>query len=231
MKIYKLILMRHGESQWNQLNRFTGWKDIDLSETGIIEAIKCAKILKSNGFSFNYAYTSILKRSIHTLWTIIKYLDQSWIPVKKTWRLNERHYGALQGLNKDEVIKKYGNAQVQQWRRGFHVYPPEADLSERKVLSLNPRYSDMSLNDIPLSESLQATSKRVIPFWKNVIFPNLKKKKKIIITAHGNSLRALIKYLDNMSDEDIMHLNIITGAPIVYEFNYQFEPIKYYCLQ
>ncbi|XBC40542.1 MAG: 2,3-diphosphoglycerate-dependent phosphoglycerate mutase [Buchnera aphidicola (Nurudea yanoniella)] len=231
MKIYKLILMRHGESQWNQLNRFTGWKDIDLSKTGVIEAIKCAKILKSNGFSFNYAYTSILKRSIHTLWTIIKYLDQSWIPVKKTWRLNERHYGALQGLNKDEVIKKYGNAQVQQWRRGFHVYPPEADLSERKVLSLNPRYSDMSLNDIPLSESLQATSKRVIPFWKSVIFPNLKKKKKIIITAHGNSLRALIKYLDNMSDEDIMHLNIITGAPIVYEFNYQFEPIKYYCLQ
>lgn len=178
MEIHKLILMRHGESKWNQLNRFTGWKDIDLSERGVIEAITCAKLLKSHGFNFNYAYTSILKRSIHTLWNIIKYLNCSWIPVKKSWHLNERHYGALQGLNKDDVIKKHGDAQVQQWRRGFNISPPETDVSERKMLSLDPKYSSMHFNDIPLSESLKATSKRVIPFWKKAILPNLKKKKK-----------------------------------------------------
>ncbi|XBC37435.1 MAG: 2,3-diphosphoglycerate-dependent phosphoglycerate mutase [Buchnera aphidicola (Meitanaphis elongallis)] len=230
MKIYKLVLMRHGESEWNKLNRFTGWKDIDLSETGISEAIKCAKLLELKKFSFDYAYTSVLKRSIHTLWTIIKYLNQSWIPVEKSWRLNERHYGALQGLNKDDVIKKYGEIQVQQWRRGFNISPPKTNLSEKKILASDPKYSTMSLEDIPLSESLKSTSKRVIPFWKTTIFPNLKKQIRIIIVAHGNSLRALIKYLSNMTEEDIMNLNIITGIPIVYEFNNYFEPINYYHL-
>ncbi|XBC38480.1 MAG: 2,3-diphosphoglycerate-dependent phosphoglycerate mutase [Buchnera aphidicola (Melaphis rhois)] len=230
MKIYKLILMRHGESEWNKLNKFTGWKDIDLSETGVIEATKCAKLLKSNGFSFTYAYTSVLKRSIHTLWIIIKYLNQSWIPVKKSWRLNERHYGALQGLDKDNVIKKYGKVQVQQWRRGFHISPPQISLEERKILALDPKYSSIHINDIPLSESLKSTSERVIPFWKKVIFPSLKKQNKIIITAHGNSLRALMKYLSNIDDKDIIKLNVDTGTPIVYEFNNYFEPIRYYYL-
>ncbi|XBC37953.1 MAG: 2,3-diphosphoglycerate-dependent phosphoglycerate mutase [Buchnera aphidicola (Floraphis choui)] len=230
MTIHKLVLMRHGESEWNKLNKFTGWIDIDLSETGIIEAIKCAKLLKLKGFSFNYAYASILKRSIHTLWTIIRHLNQSWIPVKKSWHLNERHYGALQGLNKNDVIKKYGELQVQQWRRGFNISPPKISSSERKILTLDPKYSTVNPDKIPFSESLKSTSKRVIPFWKTVIFPNLKEKNKIIIVAHGNSLRALMKYLSNMSDEDIMNLDIVTGTPIVYEFNNYFEPIKYYYL-
>ncbi|ANF17062.1 phosphoglyceromutase [Buchnera aphidicola (Schlechtendalia chinensis)] len=230
MKIYKLILMRHGESKWNKLNKFTGWKDIDLSETGISEAKECAKLLKSKEFNFNYAYTSVLKRSIHTMWTIIKHLNQSWIPIKKSWHLNERHYGSLQGLNKDDVIKEYGNEQVQKWRRGFDVALPQITLSEKKTLALDPKYSHINIDDIPLSESLKNTSERVIPFWKTHIYPNLKAKKNIIIVAHGNSLRALIKHLSNMNDADIMKLDIATGIPMVYEFNNYFEPIKYYYL-
>ncbi|XBC44137.1 MAG: 2,3-diphosphoglycerate-dependent phosphoglycerate mutase [Buchnera aphidicola (Schlechtendalia peitan)] len=230
MTTYKLILMRHGESEWNKLNRFTGWRDIDLSEIGIIEAVKCAKLLELKKFSFDCAYTSVLKRSIHTMWTIIKYLNLSWIPIKKSWHLNERHYGALQGLNKDDVIKKYGNNQVQQWRRSFNISPPQISISEQEVLAIDPKYSHINFNDIPLSESLESTSKRVLPFWKKVIFPNLKKKKKIIIVAHGNSLRALIKYLSNMSDQDIMKLDIATGIPMVYEFDRYFQPIKYHYL-
>ncbi|XBC41555.1 MAG: 2,3-diphosphoglycerate-dependent phosphoglycerate mutase [Buchnera aphidicola (Kaburagia rhusicola rhusicola)] len=230
MKIHKLVLMRHGESEWNKLNKFTGWTDIDLSETGIVEAVKSAKLLKSKGFQFNYAYTSVLKRSIHTLWTIIRYLNLSWIPIEKSWHLNERHYGSLQGLNKNDVIEKYGEIQVQQWRRGFNISPPKISISERKILALDPKYSTINIHDIPLSESLKSTSKRVIPFWEACIFPNFKKETKIIIIAHGNSLRALIKHLSDINDQEVMNLNIATGVPMVYEFNNYFEPIKYYYL-
>ncbi|AAO27008.1 phosphoglycerate mutase [Buchnera aphidicola str. Bp (Baizongia pistaciae)] len=231
MKVYKLVLMRHGESIWNELNKFTGWHDVDLSNRGVQESLKAAKLLKKHGFYFDYAYSSVLKRSIHTLWNIIKFLDQSWIPVKKSWRLNERHYGALEGLNKDDVIQKYGNDKVQQWRRSFNIAPPKISYLEKKKLAHDSRYNNINFDILPYCESLKLTTQRVLPYWLNEIFPRFQKNTKIIIVAHGNSLRALIKYLNNINDIDILNLNIATGFPIIYEFNSEFKPIQYYYLK
>jgi len=227
----KLILIRHGESIWNKLNRFTGWKDIDLSIQGKIEAKLAGNLLKLKGFSFDCAYTSMLKRAIHTLWYILKDINQSWIPVEKTWRLNERHYGALQGFNKIETAKKYGEEQVKIWRRSFNAIPPRLELSDQRFPRYDARYSDLNIDQLPRSESLELTFNRVIPYWKEKILPNLKKNKKIIIVAHGNSLRALIKYLDNMNDDKILQLDIPTGTPIVYEFDEKYQPIKNFYLK
>lgn len=227
----KLILMRHGESTWNRLNKFTGWKDVNLSEKGKIEAKLAGKLLKLQGFSFDYGYTSMLKRSIHTLWYILKDLNQSWIPIEKSWCLNERHYGALQGLNKLETAKKYGAEQVQKWRRSFNAIPPKVELSDHRFPGHDHRYANVKIHELPTAESLACTINRVIPFWKKNILPNLKKNKKIIIVAHGNSLRALIKYLDNIDNNRILDLDIPTGTPIVYEFNKKYQPIKYFYLK
>jgi 2,3-bisphosphoglycerate-dependent phosphoglycerate mutase len=223
----KLILIRHGESQWNKLNKFTGWEDIDLSSQGEKEAKNAARLLSLKEFTFDLAYTSMLKRAIHTLWFILKDLNRSWIPINKSWRLNERHYGALQGLNKLDTIQKYGQEQVKQWRRSFTTMPPKVNTSDRRFPGNDTRYSNVKLNQLPVSESLELTVNRVIPYWQKTIFPSLKKNKKIIIVAHGNSLRALIKYLDNIDNNKILELEIPTGIPIVYEFNEKFEPIKY----
>ncbi|CAL4043085.1 2,3-diphosphoglycerate-dependent phosphoglycerate mutase [Buchnera aphidicola] len=227
----KLILIRHGESQWNALNKFTGWEDIDLSSKGEKEAKNAAKLLKLKEFTFDIAYTSMLKRAIHTLWFILKDLNQSWIPINKSWRLNERHYGSLQGLNKLETVKKYGIEQVKKWRRSFDSIPPEVNILDKRFPGNDIRYTNLKSNQLPVSESLELTINRVIPYWNNIILPCLKQNKKIIIVAHGNSLRALIKYLNNIDNDKILKLEIPTAAPIVYEFNKKFEPIKYFYLK
>ena len=208
MAVTKLVLVRHGESQWNKENRFTGWYDVELSEKGVSEAKAAGKLLKEEGYSFDFAYTSVLKRAIHTLWNVLDELDQAWLPVEKSWKLNERHYGALQGLNKAETAEKYGDEQVKQWSRGFAV----------------------SEKELPLTESLALTIDRVIPYWNETILPRMKRGERVIIAAHGNSLRALVKYLDNMSEEEILELNIPTGVPLVYEFDENFKPLKRYYL-
>lgn len=230
MKTTKIILMRHGESQWNQLNQFTGWQDPKLSKNGIIESIKAANKLKKNGFIFDLAYTSILKRAISTLWNILEVLDQLWIPVYKSWQLNERNYGALEGLNKEDTIKKYGLKQVTLWRRSFDISPPALESFDPRNPIYDKKYQLIKENNIPKTESLKDTMKRVIPYWENIILPELKNKKKIILVAHGNSLRALIKYLNNISDEDIVKFDIPTGSPIIYEFSKNIEPLKYFYL-
>ena len=231
MVFTKLILIRHGESKWNKLNKFTGWEDIDLSSNGIKEAKNAAKLLKLKEFTFDIAYTSMLKRAIHTLWLILKDLNQSWIPINKSWHLNERHYGALQGLNKLETAEKYGVEQVTKWRRSFNTVPPKVDILDKRFPGNDIRYSHLKSEQLPVSESLEITINRVIPYWNKIIFPSLKKNKKIIIVAHGNSLRALIKYLNNIDNDKILELEIPTGMPIVYEFNKKFEPIKYFYLK
>lgn len=229
MAITKLVLVRHGESQWNQENRFTGWYDVDLSEKGRGEAKAAGQLLKKEGFKFDFAYTSVLKRAIHTLWSVLDELDQAWLPVEKSWRLNERHYGALQGLNKAETAQKYGVEQVKQWRRGFTVTPPALDASDERFPGLDPRYARLSKAELPNTESLALTIERVIPFWNEVILARIKQGEKVIIAAHGNSLRALVKYLDDLSETDILELNIPTGVPLVYEFDEEFKPIcRYY---
>ncbi|VFP78188.1 2,3-bisphosphoglycerate-dependent phosphoglycerate mutase [Buchnera aphidicola (Cinara cuneomaculata)] len=226
----KIVLMRHGESQWNQLNQFTGWKDIKLSEKGKKEALYAAKLLKKNKFFFDIAYTSVLKRAIHTLWIILKKLNHMWIPVYKSWKLNERNYGSLEGLNKKETLKKYGKKQVQLWRRSFTECPPQKNFSEIQYIINNRKYKKLKKENIPYSESLEMTFNRVIPFWKSTIVPQMKKNKNIIIIAHGNSLRALIKYLNQINDIDIEKLDISTGSPIVYEFSQDIQPLNYYYL-
>lgn len=231
MVFTKLILIRHGESKWNKLNKFTGWEDIDLSSKGIREAKNAAKLLKLEEFTFDIAYTSMLKRAIHTLWLILKDLNQSWIPINKSWHLNERHYGALQGLNKLETAEKYGIEQVKKWRRSFNTVPPKVDFLDKRFPGNDIRYSHLKPEQLPVSESLEITINRVIPYWNKIIFPSLKKNKKIIIVAHGNSLRALIKYLNNIDNDKILELEIPTGMPIVYEFNEKFKPMKYFYLK
>lgn len=230
MTITKLVLLRHGESQWNQENRFTGWYDVDLSEKGQIEAKAAGQLLKREGFEFNYAYTSVLKRAIHTLWNVLDEMDQAWLPVEKTWHLNERHYGALQGLNKAETAAKYGDYQVQQWRRSFAVIPPGLDRNDARFPGHDPRYKFLTDAQLPTTESLALTIGRVIPFWNDTILPRIKNGEKVIITAHGNSLRALIKYLENMSESEIIELNIPTGEPLIYEFDKNFKLTKHYYL-
>lgn len=230
MAVTKLVLVRHGESVWNKENRFTGWTDVELSNKGRNEAQEAGKLLKAEGFTFDYAYTSVLKRAIHTLWNILDEVDQQWLPVEKSWKLNERHYGALQGLNKAETAEKYGDEQVKQWRRGFAVTPPELTKDDDRFPGKDPRYASLTEAELPLTESLALTIDRVTPYWEEVIKPRVASGDKVIIAAHGNSLRALVKYLDNMSEEEILELNIPTAVPLVYEFDENMKPIKRYYL-
>ena len=226
--MHKLVLIRHGESQWNKENRFTGWKDVDLSEKGIVEAHAAGKLLRAEGFEFDEAYTSVLKRAIRTLWIILDEMDCMWIPETKSWLLNERHYGALQGLNKAEIAAKYGDEQVLIWRRSFDIPPPEMDESDERFLGNDPRYR--SVQDFPKTECLKDTVARVIPYFEAEIMPKIKAGKRLIVAAHGNSLRALVKYLDSISDNDIVNLNIPTGIPLVYELDKNLKPVKSYYL-
>jgi len=227
--MFKLVLLRHGESTWNKENRFTGWTDVDLSEKGVEEAHKAGQILKEKGFVFDLAYTSVLKRAIRTLWITMDEMDLMWIPVINSWRLNERHYGGLQGLNKAETAEKHGEAQVKIWRRSYDIPPPSLEKNDPRYPGNNPRYKNLSEKDIPCTESLKNTVERFLPYWHETIAPTIKSGKKVIIAAHGNSLRALVKYLNNISDEDIVNLNIPTGMPLVYELDDNLKPLnKYY---
>lgn len=227
----KLVLVRHGQSVWNLENRFTGWTDVELSENGVKEAIEAGKVLKEKGFSFDIAYTSELKRAQETLTYILKELNEENIPVKKSWRLNERHYGALQGLNKKETADKYGEEQVHLWRRSNDVRPPELSIDDKRYPGNDPKYKNLTEDELPKTENLIDTIKRVLVYWDSDIEPDLKEGKKIIITAHGNSLRALIKYLDNISDEDIAGVEVETGNPICYELDKNLKPIGHYYLK
>lgn len=224
--MYKIVLIRHGESQWNKENRFTGWTDVELSEKGNQEAIAAGKLLKEEGFVFDKAYTSVLKRAIKTLWHTLEGLDLMWIPVERAWQLNERHYGALQGLNKAETAKKFGDEQVLIWRRSYDTPPPALEESDERYPGNDPRYASLSPKELPLTECLKDTVARVLPYWNDKIVPDIKAGKRLIIAAHGNSLRALVKYLDDISDEDILKLNIPTGIPLVYELDEDMKPIS-----
>ena len=227
----KLVLVRHGQSMWNLENRFTGWTDVELSEQGIKEAKEAGKILKEKGFNFDVAYTSVLKRANDTLKYILEELGEENIPVKKSWRLNERHYGALQGLNKDETKEKYGAEQVLLWRRSTDVRPPELSKDDKRYPGNDPKYSDLKENELPTTENLIDTIKRVMEYWNSDIKKDLEAGKRVIIAAHGNSLRGLIKYLDNMTDEEIIKLELQTGNPICYELDDNLKPIRHYYLK
>jgi 2,3-bisphosphoglycerate-dependent phosphoglycerate mutase len=228
--VYKVVLLRHGESTWNKENRFTGWTDVDLSDKGKEEAKKAGIVLKKEGFTFDIAFTSVLKRAIRTLWMALDEMDLMWIPVQNSWRLNERHYGDLQGLNKSEMAQKFGEEQVLIWRRSYDVPPPALKKEDPRSPVKDPRYKDMDPKDVPLTECLKDTVARFLPYWHNTIAPVIRSGKKVIIAAHGNSLRALVKYLDNVSDEEIVRLNIPTGMPLVYELDKDLKPIKHYYL-
>lgn len=224
--MFKVVLLRHGESVWNKENRFTGWTDVDLSEKGIQEAQEAGRLLQSEGFVFDVAFTSVLKRAIRTLWIVLDAMDLMWIPVYNSWRLNERHYGALQGLNKAEMAAKYGEEQVLVWRRSYDTRPPALELSDPRSPANDPRYKNLDPKDIPLTECLKDTVARFLPYWHETIAPTVKSGKRVIIVAHGNSLRALVKYLDNISDEKIVSLNIPTGIPLVYELDNTLRPVS-----
>ncbi len=226
----RLVLLRHGESIWNKENKFTGWTDVDLSEKGISEAKESGKVLKNEGYVFDAAFTSVLKRAIKTLWFVLDEMDLTWIPIYNSWRLNERHYGALQGLNKSEMAQKFGEDKVLIWRRSYDVPPMALEKKDPRYPGNDPRYKGLSEKDIPLTESLKETIARVVPYWKETIAPALKSGKRVIVAAHGNSLRALVKYLDNISEEEIVKLNIPTGIPLVYEFTKDLKPLKHYYL-
>lgn len=229
--MFKLVLVRHGQSMWNLENRFTGWTDVELSEKGIEEAKEAGKVLKNQGFKFDLAFTSVLKRAEHTLDLILNEMDEKNIEIRRSWKLNERHYGALQGLNKDETKVKYGEKQVLLWRRSTDVRPPELDITDDRYPGNDPKYKDLKEEELPKTENLMDTIKRVLEFWNSDIKPELLKGKKIIIAAHGNSLRGLIKYLDNISDEDIINLELQTGNPICYELDDDLKPIRHYYLK
>jgi 2,3-bisphosphoglycerate-dependent phosphoglycerate mutase len=226
----KLVLLRHGESVWNKEDRFTGWTDIDLSEKGIAEAKEAGKTLADEGYFFDVAFTSVLKRAIRTLWLVLDEMDLMWISVHKSWRLNERHYGALQGLNKAEMSAKVGEEQVHIWRRSYDVRPPALDKKDRRYPGNDPKYRELSENELPLAESLKDTIARFMPYWHKVLAPVLKSGKHVIVSAHGNSLRAMVKYLDNISDSKIVDVNIPTGIPLVYELDEELKPLKHYYL-
>jgi 2,3-bisphosphoglycerate-dependent phosphoglycerate mutase len=228
--MYKLVLLRHGESIWNKENRFTGWTDVDLSEKGKIEAFNAGALLKKDGYTFDVAFTSVLKRAIRTLWLTLDNMDLMWIPVYREWRLNERHYGALQGLNKAETAQKYGEEQVKRWRRNCNVRPPALEPSDERYPGHDRRYNDVDEKHLPLTECLKDTGVRVVHLWKKMIVPMVKQDQKVLIAAHGNSLRALVKYLDNIPDKEIIDLNIPTGMPLVYELDEALKPIKHYYL-
>ncbi len=226
----KLVLLRHGESTWNKENRFTGWTDVDLSDKGEDEAKKAGEALKKEGFVFDVAYTSVLKRAIRTLWIALDGMDLMWIPVYNSWRLNERHYGALQGLNKSEMAAKFGEEQVLVWRRSYDIPPPKLEKNDPRYPGADPRYKNLTPEELPLTECLKDTVARFMPYWHDTIAPTVKAGKRVIIAAHGNSLRALVKYLDNVSDKDIVGLNIPTGLPLVYELTDDLKPIRNYYL-
>ena len=225
-----LMLLRHGESIWNKENRFTGWTDVDLSEQGQVESQQAGKLLKAEGYCFDIAYTSVLKRAIRTLWIVLDELDLMWIPVERSWRLNERHYGALQGLNKAETATRYGEAQVHLWRRSYDTRPPALAKTDPRYPGHDPHYQHLNETDLPLTECLKDTVERFLPYWHTTLALTVRAGQKVIIVAHGNSLRALVKYLDQISDADIVSLNIPTGIPLVYELDEQLKPIMHYYL-
>lgn len=226
----RMVLLRHGESIWNKENRFTGWTDVDLSERGLQEAVDAGQILAREGYAFDLAYTSVLKRAIKTLWIVLEQLDLMWIPIRISWRLNERHYGALQGLNKAETAAKHGIDLVKLWRRSYDVAPPELTPEDPRYLGKDPRYTDLRPEELPLSECLKDTVERFLPYWHETIAPSVLEGKRVLIAAHGNSLRALIKYLDTVSDDEIVGLNVPTGVPLVYELRDDLTPIRSFYL-
>lgn len=228
--MHKLILLRHGESQWNLENRFTGWTDVDLTKRGIEEAVSSGRILKAEGFLFDVAYTSVLKRAIRTLWLALDEMDLMWVPVHRHWRLNERHYGALQGLNKAETAAQFGNEQVHVWRRSYDTPPPALTVDDERYPGRDPRYAGLTDRELPLTECLKDTVERFLPYWRDVIAPVIAAGQRVLICAHGNSLRALVKYLDNIPDEDIVGLNIPTGVPLIYELDDALQPLRHYYL-
>jgi 2,3-bisphosphoglycerate-dependent phosphoglycerate mutase len=228
--MYKVVLLRHGESEWNRENRFTGWTDVDLSEKGLKEAKAAGQLLKAEGYTFDVAYTSVLKRAIRTLWIALDEMELQWIPVQRDWRLNERHYGALQGLNKSETAAKYGEAQVKIWRRSYDIPPPPLEKTDPRFPGHDRRYADLTPAELPLTECLKDTVARFLPMWHDAIAATVKSGKRVIIAAHGNSLRALVKYLDNIPESEIVELNIPTGIPLVYELDANLKPIKHYYL-
>jgi 2,3-bisphosphoglycerate-dependent phosphoglycerate mutase len=227
---HKLVLVRHGESTWNKENRFTGWTDVDLSEKGVQEAQEAGRTLRNESYVFDVAFTSVLKRAIRTLWIMLDELDQMWIPVHNHWRLNERHYGALQGLNKAEMASKYGEQQVLLWRRGYDVRPPALEKNDERYPGSDPRYRDLNEKEIPLCESLKDTVNRFLPYWHETLAPTIVSGKRVLVSAHGNSLRALVKYLDNLPDETVVKLNIPTGIPLIYDLTDDLKPIRHYYL-
>jgi 2,3-bisphosphoglycerate-dependent phosphoglycerate mutase len=228
--MYKVVLLRHGESVWNKENRFTGWHDVDLTDRGREEAREAGRLLKEDGYAFDLAFTSVLKRAIKTLGITLDALDQLWIPVTKSWRLNERHYGALQGLNKAETAAKHGEAQTKMWRRSFDIPPPALTLDDERHPSRDPRYKSLKPNELPLTESLKDTIARFMPYWHETIAPTIRSGKRVVIAAHGNSLRALVKDLDDIPESEIVELNIPTGIPLVYELDESLGPIRHYYL-
>jgi 2,3-bisphosphoglycerate-dependent phosphoglycerate mutase len=228
--MHTVVLLRHGESTWNKENRFTGWTDVDLSERGRDEARDAGRLLKDGGYTFDIAYTSVLKRAIRTLWIALDVMDSMWIPVTKDWRLNERHYGALQGLNKAETAAKHGEAQVKIWRRSYDIPPPPLSADDPRHPARDPRYAAVNAAEVPLTESLKDTVARFLPAWHQMIAPSIKSGTRVLIAAHGNSLRALVKYLDNVNDQEIVELNIPTGIPLVYELDDTLKPLRHYYL-
>jgi 2,3-bisphosphoglycerate-dependent phosphoglycerate mutase len=229
-RTHQLVLVRHGESTWNKENRFTGWTDVDLSDKGVQEAQEAGRTLRNESYVFDIAFTSVLKRAIRTLWIMLDELDQMWIPVHNHWRLNERHYGALQGLNKVEMASKYGEQQVLLWRRSYDVRPPALEKSDERYPGSDARYRDLNEKEIPLCESLKDTVDRFLPYWHETLAPTIISGKRVLVSAHGNSLRALVKYLDNLSEETIVKLNIPTGIPLIYELTDDLKPIRHYYL-
>jgi 2,3-bisphosphoglycerate-dependent phosphoglycerate mutase len=228
--MYKLVLIRHGESTWNLDNRFTGWVDVDLTDTGVAQAKNSGQLLKTEGYDFDLAYTSVLKRATRTLWHCLDEMDRTWLPVVNSWRLNERHYGALEGLNKAEVAKEYGDDQVLVWRRSYDIPPPALDINDPRCERSDPRYARLQPDQVPLTECLKDTVARVLPLWNESIAPAIKAGKRVVIAAHGNSIRALVKYLDQVADADIVGVNIPNGIPLVYELDEQLKPLRHYYL-
>ncbi len=225
LTMYKLVLIRHGESTWNLENRFTGWTDVDLTSTGLEQAIGAGRLLKAEGYDFDLAYTSVLKRATRTLWHVLDEMDRTWLPVVHSWRLNERHYGALQGLNKADMAKQYGDEQVLIWRRSYDTPPPALDPQDPRCERGDRRYARLAEGQVPLTECLKDTVARVLPFWNEAMAPAIKSGKRVVVAAHGNSIRALIKYLDSISDHEIVNLNIPNGIPLVYELDEQLRPL------
>jgi 2,3-bisphosphoglycerate-dependent phosphoglycerate mutase len=228
--MYKLVLLRHGESVWNRENRFTGWTDVDLSAAGLEEARAAGRQLRGEGYGFDIAFTSVLKRAIRTLWLALDEMDLMWLPVEKSWRLNERHYGALQGLNKAETAAKFGDEQVLAWRRSYDTPPPALAEDDPRHAARDPRYSGLAGDEVPLTECLKDTVARVLPYWNSAVAPAVRAGRRVLVAAHGNSLRALVKYLDDISDRDIVGLNIPTGVPLVYELDRELRPLRHYYL-